>query len=84
MSLNSFACSFSNLLYIFVNYKKGLAGNSPGFGEFAYTMASLPNSKGGICCKTLRSRILASYAFDSSFVLYIYRQLKKEILHTVI
>ncbi len=24
-----------------------LAGNGPGFGEFAYTMASLPNSKGG-------------------------------------
>ncbi len=42
-----------------------LTGNSPGFGEFAYTMASLPNSKGGFGISD--PRVLEQYAYiDSS------------------
>jgi hypothetical protein len=43
-----------------------LAGNSPGFGEFAYTMASLPNSKGGF--KVTEPRVLEQYAYIAMYI----------------
>jgi hypothetical protein len=43
-----------------------LAGNGPGFGEFAYTMASLPNSKGGFGITD--PRVLEQYAYISMYI----------------
>mgnify|MGYP000193649203 FL=1 len=43
-----------------------LTGSSPGFGEFAYTMASLPNSKGGFGISD--PRILEQYAYVAMFI----------------
>jgi hypothetical protein len=43
-----------------------LTGNAPGFGEFAYTMASLPNSKGGF--GVTDPSTLEQYAFISMFI----------------
>jgi hypothetical protein len=43
-----------------------LAGNDPGFGEFAYTMASLPNSKGGF--GVTDPRVLEQYAYISTYI----------------
>jgi hypothetical protein len=43
-----------------------LTGNSPGFGEFAYTMTSLPNSKGGFGISD--PRVLEQYAYIAMFI----------------
>jgi hypothetical protein len=43
-----------------------LTGNSPGFGEFAYTMASLPNSKGGFGISD--PRVLEQYVYIAMFI----------------
>ena len=43
-----------------------LAGNGPGFEEFAYTMASLPNSKGGF--NVTDPCVLEQYAYFSTYI----------------
>jgi hypothetical protein len=43
-----------------------LAGNRPGFGEFAYTMASLPSSKGGF--GVTDPRVLEQYAYIAMYI----------------
>ena len=43
-----------------------LAGNGPGFGEFAYTMASLPNSRGGF--NVTDPCVLVQYAYISTYI----------------
>jgi hypothetical protein len=43
-----------------------LAGDAPGFGEFAYTMASLPNSEEGF--GVTDPRVLEQYAYISAYI----------------
>jgi hypothetical protein len=43
-----------------------LAGDAPGFGEFAYTMASLPNSKGG--SGVTNPLVVQKYAYISAYI----------------
>jgi multimeric flavodoxin WrbA len=43
-----------------------LAGNGPGFREFAYTMVSLPNSKGGF--GVTDPCVLEQYAYISTYI----------------